>query len=263
MAELNLAVRLDPMKLPLRQSLELASRMGVRSVELDARSGIHPSQLSDTGLRQLRKMLEDLNLKVAALRFPTRRGYDHLADLDRRVDATKQAMLLAYKLGSPVLVNSIGPVPEVGESDSTTDPRYQTLAEVMDDLGRHGARVGAFFAAETGSESGETLAGLLDTCEDGFVAVALNPGQLIVNRFSVPEAIKALRNRIQLVCAVDGVIDLAAGRGIMVPLGQGIADFPQLLGLLEDHQYRGRFVVGRTESTVEEMQDGLEYLRNL
>lgn len=258
MAELNLAVRLDPMKLPLRQSLELASQMGVRSVELDARSGIHPSQLSDTGLRQLRKMLEDLNLKVAALRFPTRRGYDHLADLDRRVDATKQAMLLAYKLGAPVLVNSIGPVPE-----STTDARYQTLAEVMDDLGRHGARVGAFFAAETGSESGETLARLLDGCQDGFVAVALNPGQLIVNRFSVPEAVKALRNRIQLVCAVDGVIDLAAGRGIMVPLGQGIADFPQLLGLLEDHQYRGRFVVGRAESTVDELQDGLGYLRNL
>lgn len=258
MAELNLAVRLDPMKLPLRQSLELASRLGVRSVELDARSGIHPSQLSDTGLRQLRKMLEDLNLQVAALRFPTRRGYDHVADLDRRVDATKQAMLLAYKLGAPVLVNSIGPVP-----DQTTDARYQTLAQVMDDLGRYGARVGAFFAAETGSESGETLAGLLDASDDGFVAVALNPGQLIVNRFSVPQAVQSLRDRIALVCAVDGVIDLAAGRGIMVPLGQGIADFPQLLGLLEDHQYRGRFVVGRAESTFDELQDGLEYLRNL
>jgi sugar phosphate isomerase/epimerase len=251
------------MKLPLRQSLEMASRWGVRSVELDARSGIHPSQLSDTGLRQLRKMLEDLNLKVAALRFPTRRGYDHLADLDRRVDATKEAMLLAYKLGAPVLVNSIGPVPDLDDAQLATDARYQTLTEVMDDLGRHGARVGAFFAAETGSESGETLAGLLDRCDDGFVAVALNPGQLIVNRFSVNEAVAALRNRIQLVCAVDGVIDLAAGRGIMVQVGQGVADFPQLLGLLEDHQYRGRFVVGRADSTLDEMQNGLEYLRNL
>ncbi|TWU58056.1 sugar phosphate isomerase/epimerase family protein [Rubripirellula reticaptiva] len=258
MAELNVAIRTDSMRLPLRQSLEQASQLGVRAIELDARSGIHPSQLSDTGLRQLRKTLEDLNLKVSSLRFPTQRGFDSLENLDRRIDATKSAMLLAYKLGAPVLVNAIGMVPE-----SEDDPRYTTLREVMDDLGRHGARVGAFFAAETGTESGETLSKLLDTCVDGYVAVALNPGQLIVNRFSVPDAVKALRERVQLVCAVDGVIDLAAGRGISVPLGQGIADFPNLIGLLEENRYRGRYVVGRADSTIGELRQSVEYLKNL
>ena len=81
----------------------MASRIGASAVELDARNEIHPSQLSDTGLRQLRKMLEDLNLKVASLRFQTRRGYDHPQDLDRRVEATKAAMKLAYRLGAPVV----------------------------------------------------------------------------------------------------------------------------------------------------------------
>ena len=56
--------------------------------------------MSETGLRQLRKMLDDLNLKVAALRFQTRRGYDSLDDLDRRIDATKDTMKLAYRLRS-------------------------------------------------------------------------------------------------------------------------------------------------------------------
>ncbi|MGB7324577.1 MAG: sugar phosphate isomerase/epimerase family protein [Rubripirellula sp.] len=258
MAELNVAIRTDSMRMPLRQSLEQASELGVRAIELDARSGIHPSQLSDTGLRQLRKTLDDLNLKVSSLRFPTQRGFDSIENLDRRIDATKSAMLLAYKLGAPVLVNAIGMVPE-----SEDDPRYTTLREVMDDLGRHGARVGAFFAAETGTESGETLAKLLDTCVDGYVAVALNPGQLIVNRFSVPDAVKALRERVQLVCAVDGVIDLAAGRGISVPLGQGIADFPNLIGLLEENRYRGRYVVGRADSSIGELRQSVEYLKNL
>ncbi|TWU58845.1 Xylose isomerase-like TIM barrel [Rubripirellula tenax] len=258
MAELNLALRTEPMRMALRPSLELASRLGVRAVELDARSGIHPSQLSDTGLRQLRKMLDDLNLKVSSLRFPTRRGFDRPENLDERVDATKSAMLLAYKLGAPVLVNSIGSVP-----DSEDDPRYATLREVMDDLGRHGARVGAFFAAETGTEPGEVLAKLLNTSDDGFVGVAFNPGQLIINRFSVPDAVRELRERIQLVYAVDGVIDLAAGRGIGVPLGQGIADFPNLIGLLEEHRYRGRYVVGRADSSIGELSQSIEYLQNL
>lgn len=203
-------------------------------------------------------MLDDLNLKVSSLRFPTRRGFDNPNDLDRRVDATKDAMLLAYRLGAPVLVNAIGSIPE-----SQDDPRYAILQQVLDDLGRHGTRVGAFFAAETGTESGPELAKLLDCCQEGHLAVALNPGQLIINRFPVAEAITALRDRIGLVCAVDGVIDLAAGRGISVPLGQGIADFPQLIGMLEETQFRGRYVVGRSDSTWGELQQGVEYLKNL
>lgn len=258
MAELNLSVRLSALGLPLRKGLEEAARLGVPAVELDARKEIHPSQLSDTGLRQLRKMLDDLNLRVSSLRFQTRRGYDHPQDLERRVEATKAAMQLAYRLRAPVVVNSIGMVP-----DSESDPRWVALQQVMDDLGRYGARVGAFLAAETGSEEGETLAKLLDANPDAFTAVALNPGQLIVNRHSVRNAILALKERIQLVCAVDGVIDLAAGRGISVPLGQGTADFPELIGQLEDIQYRGRYVVGRPDSTRQEVAEGIAYLRNL
>jgi sugar phosphate isomerase/epimerase len=104
---------------------------------------------------------------------------------------------------------------------------------------------------------------LLDSTPDAFVAVALNPGQLIINRHSVSEAIVALKSRIQLVCAVDGVLDLAAGRGIAVPLGQGTADFPQLIGLLEDVQYRGRYLVGRPDSNPGEVADAIQYMRSL
>ncbi|TWT54033.1 Xylose isomerase-like TIM barrel [Rubripirellula amarantea] len=258
MAELNIAVRIDSLGLPMPRALEMASRLGVRAVELNARSGIDPSSLSDTGLRSFRKMLNDLNLKVSALRFPTRRGYDHLQDLDRRVEATKKMMLLAYKLGTTVLVNSLGRVPESDE-----DQRYETLKSVVDDLGRYGARVGAFLAAETGTESGERLNALLDTSEDGFVGVALNPGQLVINQFALEESIKAVASRVQYVVAIDGVLDLSVGRGVAVPLGQGIVDFPMMLGELEEHQYQGAFAVGRAESSAEELRDGVDYLRSL
>ena len=77
LAELNVAVRLDAMSMPLRKAIETASQLGASAVEIDARNDIHPTQLSDTGLRQLRKILDDRNLKVSALRFQTRRGYEH------------------------------------------------------------------------------------------------------------------------------------------------------------------------------------------
>ena len=103
----------------------------------------------------------------------------------------------------------------------------------------------------------------LRVSDDAFIAVAFNPGQLIINRHDVQETLLALKHRIQIVCAVDGVIDLAAGRGIAVPLGQGVADFPELIGMLEDVQYRGRYVVGRADSPIQELTDGISYLKQL
>lgn len=258
MTKLSVGVRLDGLKLPLRKALETAARIGASSVELDARHQIHPSQLSDTGVRQLRKILEDLNLQVAALRFQTRRGYGDPCELQRRVEATKSAMELAYRLGCGVVVNALGAIPA-----DPDDPARRSMQSVLDDLGRYGPRVGAVLAAETGSESGELLAEMLQSTPDAFVAVAFNPGQLIINRHDVPAALRALRERIQLVCAVDGVLDLAAGRGVSVPLGQGTADFPELIGRLEELPYRGRYVVGRADSTPEELRQGVEYLQNI
>lgn len=258
MAELNLAIRIDSLGVSLKRGLDVAARMGVKAVELNARGEIHPETLTSTGLRHLRKLLEERNLSVAALRFPTRRGFDTPNDLQRRIEATKSAMDLAYKLGASCVINSIGFIP-----DETDDPRYESLQAVMDDLGRHGARVGAFLAAETGAESGAKLAELLGQNDDGYVAVAFNPGQLIINRHSVIDAINALKDRVQVVCASDGVLDLAAGRGIKVPIGEGTADFPQVFATLEDASFRGPCIVGREDSNLMELQQGIQYLGNL
>ncbi|MGV3483890.1 MAG: sugar phosphate isomerase/epimerase family protein [Planctomycetaceae bacterium] len=270
MAHLSIAVRLNsiaqqsPGKLqaaPLRAAMAKASQIGARAVQIDARHDIRPSELSATGVRQLRKMLDDFDLRVASVRFQTRRGYDSPEDLSRRIDATKAAMEMAYKLGAKLVVNQVGSVPE-----SKDDPRYQTLAAVMAELGRFGAHVGAFFAAETGTEPGERLAGLLDQDDASYVAVALNPGKLVVNRFDVQAAIRALGSRIQTVIAVDGVVDLAAGRGITVPVGQGTADFPAILAALEDYPFAGYVVVGDetpAPTSLEAAARAIQYLQNL
>lgn len=259
MPELKIAVRLDAFQLPLPKALHAATRSGARGVEIDARHTLRPSDLTDTAFRQLRKTLDDLNLRVAAIRFPTRHGYDQLQGLDQRVDATKAAMRMAYRLGAAVVVNQIGHVP-----DDPQTPAYQQLQSVMEDLGRYGTHVGAFLAAETGTEPGEQLMGLVEGVEEGFVAVAFNPANLILNSFDVRTSLGAVAKRVQVVSAVDAVRDLARGRGVEVPLGQGIADVPEMLGVLEDVQYRGWFIVGRQEpESPDEIAQAIQYLRNM
>ncbi len=147
------------------------------AVEIDARGEIKPQELSATGRRQLRKTVEDLGLRVAALGFRTRSGYNVAENLDRRVAATKEVLRLAHDLGASIVVNPVGRVP-----DDAGDPAWQMLVEVLSDLGAAGDRTGAFLAAETGSEDGATLRRLLDALPPGALGVALNPGSLIRER---------------------------------------------------------------------------------
>lgn len=246
--------------MPLKRLLPLVKQWNVQAVEVDARGDVNPQELSQTGRRQLRKLFDDFELRVAAVGFRTRRGYDALDDLDRRVEATKAAMTLAYDLGASWVINQVGRVPEEAQG-----PRWNLLVEALADLGQFGQRTGALIAAETGSESGSDLARLLEALPPGSLGVAFNPGKLIINGFSPHEALTALGPNVSYVYAQDGVRDLAQGRGIEVQLGRGSADVPALLGALEEYDYRGYWTVLREQSAnpLEELADAVSYLRSI
>lgn len=260
MPPLKIAVELQSLRLPFKQALLAAKQLGVSAVEIDARGEINPQELSNSGRRQLRKLLDDLDLSVAAVGFRTRRGYDVADDLERRIEATKRAMDFAYALGASLVVNQIGRAPDKAEG-----PAWTTLVEALTDLGAYGQHVGASLAAETGSESGADLAGLLAALPPGSLAVSLNPGNLIINGFAPLEAIQALGADIRYVRAKDGVRDLAQGRGVEVPLGRGAADFPALCGALEEHGYRGYWTIQRerAENPLREIGLAVSYLSSL
>jgi sugar phosphate isomerase/epimerase len=245
---------------PFKKALHTAAELGADGVEIDARGEVNPRDLSRTGLRQLRKMLEDLRLRVSAVGFRTRRGYDTPDDLEPRIAATRAAMELAYALGAPVVVNHVGRVPSDRESET-----WRLLVEVLGELGRQGNRAGALLAAETGTESGEDLARLLAELPEGAIGVDLNPANLIINGFSPLEVIGAVGPAILHVHATDAVWEGAAGRGAPALPGQGMADFPALLAALDEHDYRGYFTVahrGGGDAT-DEIARAIRYLRDL
>jgi sugar phosphate isomerase/epimerase len=260
MPALKIGIQLKSLRLPFKAALQTAQRLGAAAVEIDARGEIRPHEMTETGLRQLRKMLEDLNLRVAAVGYHTRRGYNVAEDLDRRIEGTKAAMKFARDLGSSVVINQIGRVPAEPEGRD-----WQTLLEVLSDLGRYGQHIGTTLAAETGSESGVDLARLIDALPPGAAAVNFDPGNLIANGFSTLDAVQALGQHIIHVHAKDGVHDRAQGRGVEVPLGRGAADFPALLGALEERDYRGYFTLERTggDDPVFEIGQGVKYLQSM
>lgn len=260
MPKLKVGIQLASLKLPLKKALHTAAELGAEGVEIDARGEVRPCALSRTGVRELRKILEDHNLRVTAVRFHTRRGYGVPEDLERRVDATKDALRFAFDLGAPAVINHVGRVPPKSEG-----PEWDLLCQALGDLGAFGERVGAVLAAETGSEEGTDLARLIRALPEGTLKVNLDPGNLVANGFSAREAAVALGAHVVHVHAKDAVRDVARKRGMEMPLGQGSVDFPELVGILEEHGYRGYFTVERenSEDPVREVGEAVKYLRGL
>ncbi len=245
---------------PIRKALHTAAQVGGDGVQIDARQELRPAELSDTGLRQLRKVLDDLNLRVGSVAFPTRRGYGNPQDLERRLDATRAAMQLASRLNARVLICNLGPLPDAEDSAGMS-----TLTEALASLATYGNRLGVRLAAQAASTPAEELVRFIDSIPEGTLFLDLHPGQLIAQGESPAEFLEVVGPHVAHVHAVDSVCDLAGGRGVEVELGRGSVDFPQLLGLLEEFEYRDWITLERCSSqqTVLDMANGVKYLRSL
>lgn len=260
MLQLKKSVRLDCLKQPFKKAIVTAAALGADAVEINGRSELRPADMSRTAVRHLAKMLADLNLKVSAVHFPTRRGYDTTDDLDRRIDATKAAMKMAYDLGANIVINQIGRVPE----DNTSE-KWQTMVQALTDLGVHSQKAGAWLAAQTGGEDGKVLKGLIDSLPPMSIGIDFDPGDLIINGFSANEAMKILGEHVMCFRARDAVRDLAIGRGLEVQVGRGSVDWAELLGVLEQQNYQGYITVDRQtdDDPVKQCGESLEYLTRI
>ena len=202
----------------------------------------------------------DLNLRVSAVAFPTRRGYDDPDDLERRVLATHEAMRFAADLRTDVVINDIGRIAEKSE-----DPSFQRLIEALTAIAAFGERAGVRLAAQTTHVSPQDLARVIAALPAHSTGIDLHPSGLIDAGHSPVEAIESLGPHVLHIHACDAVRDPATRRTTEVELGRGSADFPELLGLLSEFDYRGWVTIERheTPNPIPEIENAVAYLRSI
>jgi sugar phosphate isomerase/epimerase len=218
----------------LRRALRMARDLGVRGVELDARHGLDPAQVTQTGLRQIRKWLGDEGVVVSAISFRTRGGYGDPDRLEGRIAATKEALRLAHALGATLVLNHVGDIP----TDAAL-PQWQLLVDVLTDIGSWSHHVGATLCAEAGRAAPADLARLIAALPEGTLACDLITGALVVHGHDPAAAVETLGRHVASVHATDAVAGAFAGRGRAVVLGTGQVDFPAVFAALEERGYRG------------------------
>jgi len=256
MLQLKTGIRSELLKLPFRKAVRWASEMGFEGIAINARHELKPAELSKTAIREIRKLLADHRLSVASVQFPTRRGYADGNDIERRVDATKEAMQFAFALGCSHVANCVGTPQDVQTN--------QLFRETMADLARWGQHVGARLAVRTGRETSEQLEQLFQFLPPASIGIDFDPGEILLHDASPVDWLSRLGAHVLHFHARDAVRDLSASQTLPAQLGRGSNDWPNLLAILERNQYSGFITLEpQSPNILQECQESLAFLHHL
>ncbi len=245
---------------PFSRALSEAAIGGVDGVEVDLRDELPLADVSGTGIRQIRKWLDDQNLKLAAARFPTRRSLADADKLDRRIAAIERAMIVAYDLGGRRLVQA-GGLPEI-----TTDSVAETtLHESLNRLYSASQRIGCRLIIETERIDPEAVRALADRLGSGMLELALHTGHTIAAGVTIADLAGSLAPYWQHLYLADGYRDIASRRFVATELGRGTLDIAELAAILDGANYDGWWMIEPTDEgdRVSECAAAATYLRNL
>jgi sugar phosphate isomerase/epimerase len=241
MTKLKIGVSQKAFSLPLREALVQISRVGAGGVQIIPYGELAPENLSETGTRALRRLLESLDLKVASVAFPTRRGYNVAAQLEERIAATKRALALSYQLRAPVVTNSIGPW-----SEDPDDAGRILQSQALQEIGQFAEHVGAVFAITPDTHSPTQLKGLLETLASAGLGVNYDPATVILAGLDPVRGVRELGTWVRHTDARDAAAGASSESAQAIPLGRGSLDWAEYLAALEEFNYRGWFVIQRS-----------------
>ena len=258
-ASMRLAVATRCLPPPLKSALLLASRFGAAGVQLDARNETKPSEMSETGRRQLKHLLDEVGLSLASLDFPLRKPLWDVERLEARIQALKEAMEFAYQLKARTVTVPLGGLP--AESDAAG---RSLLAGVLNDVARHANRVGATLAVGPGREPPEKVAEVLRGVTEGPIGVNFDPASAVSLPTSPADALGIWGDLVAHVLVRDAIREPDGGSG-EVPLGRGEVPWVELLAILQERGYRGWFTVDRTrgEDRAGDAERALAFLKEV
>ena len=259
---MKIGAMVESFRADMDSGMRAAREVGASGVQIYATSGaMHPDNLSKDARKVLKNRLAELGLELAALCGDFGgHGFQDEAENAKRVEDSKRVMDLAVELGSKVVTTHIGVVPT-----DRSHPRYAVMAKACEALGRHGQKLGATFAIETGPETAEVLRAFLD--DIGImpgIGVNFDPANLVmVQREDIPKAVDLLGKYIVHTHAKDG-LNLGAITGEQlynnqdvppglkpwecikeVPLGEGQVPWPQYIAALRRAGFDGYLTIER------------------
>ena len=237
--------------------LAAAKAVGVDGVQMYTSGEFTADQLKDIKLK-----LDDSGLELSAVCADFGgHGFMDAAENPARVERSKRAVDEALALGTNVITTHIGVVPI-----DNSNPRYGVMLDACRELAIYARDHEAWFAIETGPETGRVLRGFLDDLGvDRGLGANFDPANLVmVVQDDVVDAVDALGPFIVHTHAKDGKntdpsvnpeVTYGAiptpegveqwGGFLEVPLGEGRVPWPDYIAALKAVGFDGYLTIER------------------
>ncbi len=226
----------------LARQMEIAAEIGCTSVQpwivdFEYRPCIlDPEVGSAADRREVLRIAKSLGLSFSGFCAQlkgavTYGGLEEREGLRWRIDKTKKALDTTAELGSTIVSTHAGVLPE-----EKTGPAYQTLLESVGEIAEHGARVGVYFAMETGQESPQALGDFIDEVDSPWLKVNYDPCNLLKfgSEAGTIQGVYALGDKIIHTHAKDWNPDTR-----QATCGEGLVPWDGYIQALRDIGYQG------------------------
>lgn len=237
MSALKIAIPTRLFGVPLKVAIEQAATSGVQGVVLDLRREFTGEEFSESGVRELKRLISDFELRVASAEFPLRHRLTERDHLDERVAGLLRGIDHAAELGASFLTIPVGRLPKPDSGDDAS-----LFAEVLGDLARRGDHVGVTPVIRPADSDLDQTAAALAAVDFAPVGYELDVAALTMFEQPVEQAVRRFHDRLAAVRVRDAV-RRADGTVEEVAVGRGEVDWPAAIASLAEAGYDGWQVV--------------------
>jgi len=285
---MQLSVMLGNFRQPFLEALDSTQKLEIPAIHLSAIGEWDPSICDAAARDALKSTLRERNLKISAL---SRWGGEvDLGDAEyheRDIADAKRTLEMAADVmdGAPGIWQAhIGVIPH-----DMQGPRWDAFLKSCEEIAKHGEKVSACLAIETGPEPARVMEKLMETIDSPGLRVNYDPANLIIwpalrhhrerliEKYGKPETPYDPEEAVRNYEPVEGVKrlgrftvhthakDAQVVDGIReeVPLGEGWVDWQRYLQLLQESGYDGYLAIEREagDDAVGDISRAAEFLR--
>ncbi len=251
--------------------IKTAARLGYKYVEPCVAPGYdllalggyyHTLSMEDDPL-EVKQWLDELGLKPSALS-----AHSPLMRPEVSVPYLTQAIRYASDVGAPVVTTDEGLKPDWMSEDTAFDVMRYSIHQVMQTAQRYGIVVGLEPHRDY-SVRKDTFLRMMELSQSPYWKVNWDTGNFYLGGQDDPyESLEAVADRLCQVHAKDISIQQSesdrgevTGTPVGCACGDGVIDWPRVIGILEQHGFQG--VLSVECGTVDQAQRSLSYLTNL
>ena len=260
MIKKRIGVVLESLRLRIKEGLRTSALLGFTGVQISAtQQETTPENLSQTGRRELRRLINIHELRLCALGGELGTGFINQNEFNLSIKKIKEIISLALDLRTDIVTIHIGNIP----SDADTS-HGSMVRSALNEIGRHAENYGCTLAAKIRFDCTSTLKKFLLSLQTEGIKLVYDPASFLLNTVDPVKSIYELHEYIVHTNLWD-TRQTGEGRKREVPLGEGTVPFEEFISTLEAVGYKGFYMINYqgVEHPVENIKRGKEFLEKV